>query len=190
MKKSFVFGLLFITFLTSVRSQITFTVKPGLNFNGANIGYKANKIIPYLGLQFGNAIEKTVRYTGSSTDEHVIKSRIYMPYLGAKFYIIEKGSLKSSINATVFKPVVFGKYIENGVVDTSFNDYEYMKMWGGELGFCSEYFFDEHFSIGGEFGYRFGFFKNKYEYTGSNNWRTDALRLNMTYISASLNYYF
>ena len=28
-------------------------------------------------------------------------------------------------------------------------------MWGGELGFGMEYFFDENFSLGGEFGLRY-----------------------------------
>ena len=28
-------------------------------------------------------------------------------------------------------------------------------MWGGEFGFGIEYFFDENFSLGGEFGLRY-----------------------------------
>lgn len=191
MKKNVVFGLLFLLIIGSVNAQISFTVKPGLNFNGANIGYKVNKIVPYFGLQFGNVTSKYKNNDTPEPNDGVTKTHVFMPYVGGKFYIIDKGSIKGSINATLFKPVVFGKETDNGEENEEYkNDLKELKLWGGELGYCTEYFFDEHFSIGGEFGFRFGFYKDRYESETSDYWSEEALRLNMTYISASMNFYF
>jgi hypothetical protein len=191
MKKKLVFGLLFLMTLSSVKSQYTFTVKPGLNFNGANIGYKANKIVPYFGLQFGNVTSKFKDNDTPEPEDNITKTHVFMPYLGSKFYFIDKGSIKGSINATLFKPVVFGKETDNGEENEEYkDDLKELKLWGGELGYSTEYFFDEHFSIGGEFGFRFGFFKDRFESETSDYWSEEALRLNMTYISASMNFYF
>ena len=54
MKKIIVLGLLAFTVSGIIRSQITFTVKPGLNLNSANIGIKSENFLPYFGLQFLN----------------------------------------------------------------------------------------------------------------------------------------
>jgi len=187
MKKITLFGVALLFLVNSAKSQITFTVKPGLNLNGANFGYKTKNFVPYFGLQFLNLTDK---FKDNNTDRKT-KTHIYMPIIGSKIFIIDKESLKGLINATLFKPVIFGKEVENGEEDESYKeDFKSLKLWGGELGFGSEYFFNEHFSFGGEFGFRFGFYNYKNESNTSEFSYTENMHLNMTYISGSMNFYF
>lgn len=75
-----------------------------------------------------------------------------------------------------------------------------VKLFGGELGFGVEYFFDDNFSIGGEFGLRYisGKYTNSFEqdvYNGSEMQPEDfedtfRLSLMPTYSRISLNFYF
>jgi hypothetical protein len=192
MKKIIVIGLL--TFIMSglIRSQMTFTVKPGLNLNSANIGVKSEKFSPYFGLQFLNVTSKS-KYVDEYEpgEDRKIKTHIYMPYLGFKAYLFNKDPLKGSITTTVFKPVIFGKETIDGEEDESYKEnLKNLKIWGGEIGFCSEYFLNEHFSIGGEFGFRFAFYKDKDESEYSSYSYDEDLKLNMTYVSGSMNFYF
>jgi hypothetical protein len=77
-----------------------------------------------------------------------------------------------------------------------------ISLWGAEVSFGVEYFLDENFSLGGEFGLRY--FNLKYEETNdrqifnpnSGDTQTvqveDSFKFNMspTYSKISLNYYF
>ena len=139
MKKIIVIGLLTFAIAGLIRSQMTFTVKPGLNLNSANIGVKSEKFSPYFGLQFLNINSKSKdsdEYEPEQTRK--IKTHVYMPYLGFKVCIINKEPIKGSIVTTVFKPFIFGKETNNGVEDESYKeDLKNLKIWGGEIGFCS-----------------------------------------------------
>ena len=88
----------------------------------------------------------------------------------------------------MIKPLVSGKMVNSGETDNSFND-ELKKshIWGMEAGFASEYFISEHFSIGGEFGLRFAFYKYKNDELPS---VLEKVNLNMSYVNGSLNFYF
>lgn len=178
--------ILAATFMASVLSysQITFSVKPGLNLNGANIGYHTGNFNPYFGIQFLNT--KFSYEDNDDTYESETKFNIYMPYIGSKYYVFSKESLKSSIILTVFKPLVSGESSSQGSSYDYESSIEDLSFWIGELGFGSEYFLNEQFSIGGEFGFRYILYKHEdteYNYT-------DKLNLNMTYVSGSMNFYF
>lgn len=71
--------------------------------------------------------------------------------------------------------------------------------WGFTLGFGSEYYFSEKFSLGGEFGMRYARFSLDGEYTDDSDpedeykdvWKSEAsTTFGVTYASFSLNYYF
>ena len=175
-------------------SNVVFTVKPGFNLNGANVGVKKGRIEPYIGLQFVNYSSKFKSdYNDPYYDDYESETKlhIYMPYIGSKFFLLDNESLKTSINLTLFKPFVFGKQINDGEVDEDFKEsLKNIKIYGGEIGFGSEYFLSQNFSIGGEFGIRLAYVKDEYKSPGSGDSYTDILKLNMSYISASLNYYF
>lgn len=191
MKRLLLVGLLALAISFVSNAQFTFTVKPGLSLNGASFGFKSGNIVPYAGLQFLSVKDEYERdYQDNSYNDdysYETSTRVFMPYLGIKYFMFESESLKASLNATVFKPFVTNSYKEDGVEPEDENDYD-ISIWGGELGFGSEYFFNEHFSIGGEFGFRYGIYSD--EYKSETSIRTEDLKLNMTYVSASLNYYF
>jgi hypothetical protein len=175
-------------------SNAVFTVKPGFNLNGANIGFKKGRIEPYFGLQFVSYNSKYKYDSNNQFDddyESQTKLHVYMPYIGSKFYMLDNESLKTSINVTLFKPFIFGKQIVDGSEDSDFKEnLKNIKIYGAELGFGSEYFLSKNFSIGGEFGFRLAYLKDDYTSPDSDYSYTDILKLNMSYISASLNYYF
>ena len=76
MKKIIVLGLLAFTVSGIIRSQITFTVKPGLNLNSANIGIKSENFLPYFGLQFLNIID--IRIMMNTTQKIVKQKYIFI----------------------------------------------------------------------------------------------------------------
>jgi hypothetical protein len=161
-------------------SQFTFSVKPGLNFTGADFGFTIKKLEPYAGLKFAN-----VKYT---YQEDKLAVHVYLPHVGIKLCVLQKDNLKSYLNVALIKPVISGKSFTNGVEDTSFKDeLKKIGLWGCEAGFASEYFLNEHFSIGGEFGLRYA----SLNYTDTNmSSVTEKLNLNMSYVTGSLNFYF
>ena len=137
MKRLATFILLVCASLLVTEAQKFFTVKPGLNLNGASFGIKDKDFEPYVGLQFAN-------YKSDYTDddsETLTKVHIYMPYIGSKFIISENESIKTFVNGTLFKPIIFGKQIIDDEVDEDFKDeLKQYKIFGAELGFGTEYF--------------------------------------------------
>jgi len=100
---------------------------------------------------------------------------------------MEKENLKSSISATLFKPMIFGKEIEDGT-EEEIEELKDINIWGGEFAFGTEYFLSENFSLGGEFGLRLAIYVNDHD--SDTDTYKESLYLNMTYVSGSLNFYF
>ena len=209
--------LLFTAILISgmTYGQFSFGVSPGLNLNKAHFGYKiGDKVVPYFGLQHMNV---NVNYEDSgerydydtnqienfsySTD---FKGRLIMPNIGVKFFIAENNKLKAFLNANFAKAFFSGKIEDDGVEEEELQEYvDAINIWGGEAGFGIEYFFDDNFSIGGEFGIRHLNFKYDHSYertifnpnTGNYDYeaeRTEVIKVgsNPTYSRVSLNFYF
>lgn len=63
-----------------------------------------------------------------------------------------------------------------------------INVFGAEAGFGVEYFFDDNFSIGGEYGIRF--FSGKYETVDEFDNFTLKMNINPTYTKLALNFYF
>lgn len=185
----------------TIFGQILFQISPGPKFNGVNIGYKLDKgYLFYGGLQFVN-----VTYSFDETGTRVVDGKLtlyhdasefskdlYIPNLGFKFYFGEGNKLKPYTNINIAKPLVKG-FPKNAVNKIN---------WTGELGFGIEYFFDENFSIGGEFGIRnldVNVIKESkeeiYDPVSANtisSTKTTQLKTNFspTYTRISLNFYF
>ncbi|MCD4792991.1 MAG: hypothetical protein K8R54_07155 [Bacteroidales bacterium] len=195
--------------------QFAFGVSPGIGLNSAYFGYKINsKIVPYVSLQYLNANYKYdhsgERYSYdlnrvvSYTDEYEFKGNLFIPNIGVKYFFMQQNKLQAYLSLNFSKPIFSGK------IDVDDNDFEddfeeaikNISMWGGEFGFGIEYFFDENFSLGGEFGIRHLHFKYNNTYdsyfwnpdTGDDQRTeiTDDMKLNMnpTFSKISVNYYF
>ena len=195
-------------------AQFSFGVSPGLSLNTAYLGFKLNKkFIPYVGLQFINAKIKYeyigYMYNSSSNqiDEYTntddISTGILIPNIGLKYLLKQKNKLQPYLNFSIAKPILRGKYKYNDKEDEDAKQiFKNTKMWGIEFGFGTEYFFDENFSIGGEFGMRYLNVKSKYTFTDEvyNPYIGDyedkefkevyKLNINPTYTKFVLNFYF
>ncbi|TXC85257.1 hypothetical protein [Luteibaculum oceani] len=153
-------------FIYEGQAQATFSVSPGFALNGAQLGYRVNsKLIPYISFQYlssritidesGTRINDASTGTESYSSEHLAKGTIFIPSIGAKYFVSSKGKLKSYIQGAFTKPFLSAKIEDDGVEDETIKeDLEKLSIWGGELSFGVEYFFDENFSLGGEFGLR------------------------------------
>lgn len=213
MKNKILLSIACLFFSSAVFGQFTFGVSPGFSFNGAYFGYKVNKrVLPFVGIQFGNMSfkfdESGTRENGSGGfeeyhDKFDFKGGIYVINIGAKHYFKPKNKIKAYTALNLVKPILKGKLTtEDAELQKEVNDQiKNIKMWGGEIGFGTEYFFDDNFSIGGEFGIR---------HLGINvkNTRTETLfdnngnskeveivtkantNINPTYTRFSLNFYF
>jgi hypothetical protein len=209
MKKAILLVAIAAVFGLKGYSQFSFGVAPGLSTNSAYFGYKAGKVVPYVGFQFANArinLDMTgMEWDGASvvsfSNEMKISGSLYVPTLGIKFFAIEKNKLKAYFNLSVAKPFIRAKVEDNGTEIEEINDVlKEIKLIGGEFGFGVEYFFDDNFSVGGEFGIRYmhGKYSNTYEeevYNGTDMQLeefedTYNIGLMPTYSKFSLNFYF
>lgn len=195
MKRKIILLSLFLFIIISSFSQVSFTVKPGFNLNSGNVGYVFNRLNPYIGLQMFNLANNFENIRGIDSTKEIIRSNVYLPYLGLKYKIIDKGNISAYLNTSVFKPIYHEKYIEEGNDEQESWEEERgitekLDIWGGELSFSAEYFFDERFSIGGEYGFRYGIVADQYENLSEDYYSVNNYLFNVTFVSLSLNFYF
>lgn len=213
-RKLFIVVIIFTAFGPESYSQFSFGVSSGLTFNSGYFGYNFNnKAVGYLGLQYINGnITGEMTYEDfdydlmnmvTYTEDNSLKGGIYIPTIGVKFFIAEKNKLKAYLNANISKPIINAKVEFDGDEDEDVkNTVDALSFFGGEAGFGVEYFFDDNFSIGGEFGLRL--IRGKYEYSDTRwvyNYNTDEdeqttyettikANINPTYAKFCLNFYF
>lgn len=215
MKTKLLFGFLILV-VTTFKSygQFTFGVSPGIGLNSTYFGYKVNnRLVPYIGFQYLNAkfnyeqsgeeYDYDVNQVVSYSDKEEISGSVFIPTLGVKYFIKGQNKLRAYLNLNIAKPIISGKMKTNGEEDEDFRDQiKNVNLWGGEFGFGMEYFFDDNFSLGGEFGLRYIHVKYKDSYDSdfynpdlgdyqATTIDTDLnLSSNPTYSKISLNFYF
>lgn len=205
--------LFLMTFSYQLHAQLAVGVSPGFSLNSAQIGYKINKVVPYVSYQYYRASFKTTTETKEYnadlqeivdvTFEDKLSANLHLPTIGVKYFFKEKDKLKAYVNLNVTKPIASLKYTEDGKEDEEIQDeIKNLKLWGGQLGLGVEYFLDEHFSFGAEYGLRYFSIKNESssdsevynqdtseyeEFEKTTNWKTV---FTPTYSKIALNYYF
>jgi hypothetical protein len=213
-KQHSIFTILFVALTLCSYSQVTFSVAPGLGLNTAQIGYKVNsKLVPFFGFQYasgnftytdiGERYNNTTRVVESYEEKDKTSGAIFLPNLGAKYFLITKEKLATYGILSFSMPIISGKNVDRDGETTKLSDeIEKLGAWGTELGFGAEYFFDKSFSIGGEFGLRYirANITDSYETTvydpalGSNRASEASdnftAYLNPTYTKIALNFYF
>jgi len=214
MKKKFVSVIVLAIFVSaSAFSQFSFSVGTGLNINNASFGYKAGKFVPFVGVQIYSASGQFT-FTGTEwdydngaavdfSDELKMSGMIIMPELGVKYFAIEKNKIKGYLIAGITKPFLNAKVSEDGEeVEEIQESLDKVSLFGGFGGVGAEYFFDENFSVGGEFGMQVltGNFNDEYtddywnpatsQYVDADFTREYKLKFAPTYAKISLNFYF
>jgi hypothetical protein len=199
--------LIFVCLLFGLKgySQFSFGVAPGLSTNTAYFGYKAGIVVPYVGFQYahiGVNIDFNDHYWDgvdwvTESNDMKINGNLYIPTLGAKVFAIQKNKLKAYFNLSLTKPMIRAKAEQDGTeIEEVGEEVKKIKLFGGEFGFGVEYFFDDNFSLGGEFGihYMNGKYdtENVYEYNGEDRTETTKYNISLapTYSRISLNFYF
>lgn len=206
-------------FITVTNAQFTFSVSPGLGLNTAHFGYRVNsKIVPYVGLQHLNINIKMeqsrdkydydLHKVYNDVDKYNFKTNLYIPNIGVKYFAIQQNKLQAYISANISKPILTGKIeigddnLSNEIENDFKNTIKNISFLGGELGFGVEYFFDDNFSLGGEFGIRHLNMKLKGERDGefynpdTNSYQQTKIeeeyKINTspTFSKISLNFYF
>lgn len=207
---------LLIAFAPECFSQFSFGVCPGIGFNSAHFGYRFNdKFVPYIGFQYlggkfkteesGQEYDYDLSRVVTYLDKAEISAGLYLPAIGMKYFVKQQNKLNAYLAFALTKPFVSGKMKvgkeeEDEIKDIIKNLNK--SMWGYEIGMGVEYFVDENFSIGGEFGLRHMHvgYSDSYEDefynpdTGDYMSTTieNKIKLNgsPTYSRISLNYYF
>ena len=213
--KSRITALVFILSFLSLDSlaQTAFGVSPGLNLNGAYVGLrKENNVFffsfQHLGLRHHDQSKRT-GYTDYNSyqyetisDDIVTKAHLYIPSIGLKHFFAEKGQIQSYYLISVSKPFITGKVEDKNAEtedDIIGDEIEKLSIWGASIGIGAEYFFDDNFSIGGEYGLMGVIFRYKEKYDEPSNDQSyyayssaldDQYTFNPTYSKISLNYYF
>lgn len=187
--KKLIILLVIITMGFSANAQVSMSVQASTKYQKTTFGYKMGNIQPYIGLGFLNYGGST-EHIGYNNIKHTTKGNvnIIMPNLGVKYTLLSKDSLKLGVDLGVYKPFISGKIEEDGEEVEEFSDnLKKIHTFGGELGVFTEYFFNSHFSIGGEFGLRFAKSNYKAEEEFDYNFN---VHLGMTYTTISASFYF
>jgi hypothetical protein len=135
------------------------------------------------------------------------KLNVTMPSLGLRYYFVESNKLKAFGNIAFSKALLSGK-LEDSTDPTNEMDREFQdvlkntKFYSLQFGIGTEYFFDEQFSIGGEFGLNMMSLKFSDSYVTSiydpiiDDYRNVTHEISLksgfrpTYSKISLNFYF
>ena len=217
MKKVILCALCF-TFLYSYASfaqtSFAFGVKPGISLNGAYFGVNINRtFVPFAGFDYfgiGGSIEESgLRYDYNLgqlinySDKNEASATVYNLSIGLRAFFTNIEDIKPYFTCTFFKPFISAEVKQDGETDQDLSDaIDNLSVWGFSLGFGTEYFFSNNFSVGGEFGVRFfisTFNQTDQVYiynpnTGSgqetNRDYNFDLNLQLTYSVVTLNYYF
>ncbi len=161
-------------------------------------------------------------YRELETDEYEGSALLILPQIGAKYYFKDSGirpyllgsvffsmpfvSVETS-NTTEYWDFEGTELVDHGIYKDSGDDgeaedfaKEVLSFWGLTLGGGVEYFFSEHFSVGGEYGIRMLFNKVEDSDSSSNEWDSSSstsdwndeidLSIKLSYSAISLNYYF
>lgn len=216
MKKKYllILTVALLAFSTEAFSQFTFSVSPGMHLNGTQFGYTINgKLMPYISIQYLKAgFTQTDSYmhwdydtnaAAREEDSREVNGSILIPSIGIKYALITKEKLHGYVTAAISKPIVNAELKYDGeVVEELDDEVDAISLFGGQAGVGAEYFFDENFSIGGEFGlaymkvnYDMSYEDDYYnpdtstyiDYTGENCLKANILP---TYSKISLNFYF
>lgn len=120
---------------------------------------------------------------------------VYLPNIGLKYFILQKKNINSFVTGLVSFPIISGSAKNNGEEDEYLNDYlENTTIFGLEAGFGVEYFFEESFSLGGEFGFRYISLGTELDYVDEEFNEREVVDVNFgfmpTYTRISLNFYF
>ena len=72
---------------------------------------------------------------------------LVVPNIGAKYFIAQQNKVQAYLSLNISKPILSGKMKEDNVTSEFGENIKKVKLWGGELGFGMEYFFDENFMV-------------------------------------------
>jgi len=199
----------------NTNAQFTFSVSPGLQINCAGFGYHYGNFVTYAGLQLINASYSEER-TGEEYDygtsvltsyknTYKTSETLYVPSLGTKYYF------KTSDNLKLYGDALFTIFITTYKIEDSNNPNENKDikdrikksfLYGGQLGFGTEYFFNINFDINNKFNIKLllGIYEEKYQtqiYNPNTGNYEDSeidykykLNVNPTYVKLSFNFYF
>ncbi len=213
-KRLFCIIALLIINISNSYGQFSFGISPGIGFNSAYFGYKVNdKFVPYIGFQYLNAKfkyeESGKRYDWELnqiipfSEANEFSGSLCIPNIGVKYFVKQQNKIRAYLSLNISKPILNGKLKYDGKEDQDFKeDINSLNIWGGEFGFGMEYFFDENFSLGGEFGLRYIHLKqeensisatynpNTGNYENVKIQDNYAISTSPTFSKISLNYYF
>ncbi len=212
------FSILFLSVYlmpSESRAQLYFSVSPGVQLNGASFGYKVGKFVPFAGMQImqgsSSMIVKGMEYDDNAGEilpyerKFELSGAVTIPTIGSKFFFMQTNKIKAygTLAYTFYKLSAKIKDSDNPDLDDMLqHELERVRISGGYAGVGAEYFFDDNFSLGGEFGFRPIHVSYKGEDNGvaynpitgeSKAVLTEydyKFNMNPTYSRISLNYYF
>jgi hypothetical protein len=206
--------LLFVSLGINVLSQVSFGLNMSKNTTSAQFGYFYKRFNPYFSMQYVSVkasidakIQEIDPFSGMlATNSYDFSGKLSMtmPTIGLKTFLVERNKLKAFVNLAYSKPMLRAN-LDVGVpaieseVERLVKD---IKLNSLAFGVGAEYFIDQNFSVGAEFGFMSTAIKTSIDFTQDTydpindifiqTTNTLGLKtvLSPTYARASLNFYF
>jgi opacity protein-like surface antigen len=147
----------------TLASALVFSVSPGQTLQGAQFGLSFGNLQPYVGLDLLGASGKLKTTNPDGTyAELSAGATLYIPNVGARFYFTSK-ELKPYVYLGLLKSVATvdlkskTQIAETDLLPGDVKDQltSLLGFMGITAGFGAEHPFSEHFSVGGEYGFRY-----------------------------------
>lgn len=176
------------------KPKFMFGVKPGMLIQTSYFGLSYERFEPFIGLDW-------VAVSVSSDDGDVAGS-VFIPHFGSRLYLKPKGTahaIAPYLLSDVFFSLAAVK-IDGAAAEEEDAIKDFLEFWGVTLGFGTEYYFSNKFSIGGEWGLRLLYDKVEEHTKTEESWNgytykekvndEFSIAFRVTYAAVSLNFHF
>jgi len=204
-----IMGVLALPMLSLAQTSIGFSVKAGPELQAAQFSLGSGALQPFIGIDYQSIslsfdmppidLEAVDLGLGQGDMEMDIGASMFIPYIGAKFFLSTTREAKPYVFGSFFKSFPSVKFEVGGEDALGEEGEDFIKdllgFWGLKFGFGAEYAVSDYFSIGGEYGIKMHFYGAELDIEDMGDLADElqtevSASLKQSYVAVVLNFYF
>jgi len=204
-----IMGMLAMPVISLAQTSLGFSVKAGPDLQAAQFSLGSGALQPFAGIDYLSVsmsfnmppidLEGLDGGLGQGDMEMDIGASMFIPYIGAKFFLSTTREAKPYVFGSFFKSFPSVKFEVGGEDALGEEGEDFIKdllgFWGLKFGFGAEYAVSDHFSIGGEYGVKMHFYGAELNIEDMGDLADEiqtevSASLKQSYVAVVLNFYF
>ena len=190
-------------------TSLGFSVKAGPDLQSAQFSLGSGALQPFAGIDYLSVsmsfdmpaldLGEIGEGLGQADMEMDIGASMFIPYIGAKFFLSTTREAKPYVFGSFFKSFPSVKFEVGGEDALGEEGEDFIKdllgFWGLKFGFGAEYAVSDHFSIGGEYGIKMHFYGAELSIEDAGELADEiqtevSASMKKSYVAIVLNFYF